>query len=151
MTRRIPKWDQIRSSLVGVRMPMRHADTSIRLPEYLAGVHSSCDLVVESLMLQSHLDDRDWPLPNLLQEAGRLGGRVFNIPQDEWDAMTPDQSWEFNKEFLDEAIVTDQQIILATPPEKVPLGSTLEKELNYLASHGCFPRQVSDHWEVARS
>jgi len=35
--------------------------------------------------------------------------------------------------------------------EKVPSGSTLEKELNYLASRGWFPRQVGDHWEVAPS
>lgn len=31
----------------------------------------------------------------------------------------PDQRWAINKEFLDEAIVADEQIILATPPEKV--------------------------------
>lgn len=89
--------------------------------------------------------------PIYLQEAGRLGGKVFNIPQDEWDAKTPDQRWAFNKKFLDNAIVDDEQIILATPPEKVPLDSTLEKELNYLASHGYLPKQVGDHWEVARS
>jgi hypothetical protein len=89
--------------------------------------------------------------PIYLQEAGRLSGKVFNIPQYEWDAMTPDQRWTFNKEFLDKAIVAGEQIILATPPEKVPSGSTLEKELNYLASCGCFPRHVGDHWEVVRS
>jgi hypothetical protein len=89
--------------------------------------------------------------PIYLREAERLDGRVFNIPQDEWDAMTPVQRWAFNKEFLDKAIVADEQIILATPPEKVPLGSTLEKELNYLASHGYLPKQVGDHWEVSKS
>jgi hypothetical protein len=31
------------------------------------------------------------------------------------------------------------------------LGSTLEKELNYLARHDCFPKQIGDHWEVVRS
>jgi len=89
--------------------------------------------------------------PIYLQEPRRLCGRVFNIPQYEWDDMTPDQRWTFNKEFLDKAIVDREQIILATPPEKVPSGSTLEKELNYLASCDCFPKQVGDHWEVVRS
>lgn len=89
--------------------------------------------------------------PIYLEEAKRLKGRVFDIPQHEWEAMPPDQRWAINKEFLDEAIAADEQIILATPPEKVPSGSTLEKELNYLASRGWFPRQVGDHWEVAPS
>jgi hypothetical protein len=86
-----------------------------------------------------------------LEEAARLDANVFNISQDEWDAMTPDQRWALNKEFLDKAIVAEEQIILTTPPEKVPLGSTLEKELNYLASCGWLPKQVGGRWEVARS
>jgi hypothetical protein len=89
--------------------------------------------------------------PIYLKEAERLKGRVFAIPQHEWEAMPPEQRWTINEDFLAEAIATGEQIILATPPEKVPSGSTLEKELNYLASCGCFPKQVGDHWEVVRS
>jgi hypothetical protein len=62
--------------------------------------------------------------------------------------MSAEQRWAINQEFLDQAIMANEQIILATPPEKIPLGSTLEKELNYLASHGLLPRQVGDHWQV---
>jgi hypothetical protein len=54
--------------------------------------------------------------PIYLRQAERLKGKVsniFNIPQDKWAAMTPDQRWAFNKEFLDVAIVADEQIILA--------------------------------------
>ena len=61
--------------------------------------------------------------------------------------MSAEQRWAINQEFLDQAIMANEQIILATPPEKIPLGSTLEKELNYLASHGLL-RQVGDHWQV---
>jgi hypothetical protein len=86
-----------------------------------------------------------------LDVAAELGGEVFNIPQDKWNSMTPDERWALNKEFLDQAIAGNKTIRLATPPEKVPLGSTLEKELNYLASHGYLPRQIGvDHWEVVR-
>ena len=88
--------------------------------------------------------------PYYLVLAESLKARVFNIPQDKWLAMSVEQRWAINQEFLDQAIMANEQIILATPPEKVPLGSTLEKELNYLASHGLLPRQVGDHWEVVR-
>jgi hypothetical protein len=84
-------------------------------------------------------------------EAKKLNAEVFNLPPDEWEPLTPDQRWALNKEFLDKAIAANDQIRLVTPPEKVPLGSTLEKELIYLASRGWFPRQVDDHWEVVRS
>jgi hypothetical protein len=80
-----------------------------------------------------------------------LGARIFNIPPDKWNTMTPDEQWALNKEFLDKAIMANEEIRLATPPEKVPSGSTLEKELNYLASHGYLPKQIGiDHWEVVR-
>jgi hypothetical protein len=85
-----------------------------------------------------------------LDVAAALGGEVFNIPQDKWNSMTPDEQWTLNKEFLDQAMVANKTIRLATPPEKVPLMSTLQKELNYLASHGYLPRQIGDHWEVVR-
>jgi hypothetical protein len=88
--------------------------------------------------------------PHYLVLAESLKARVFNIPQDQWLAMAVEERWVINRKFLDEAIMANEQIILATPPEKVPLGSTLEKELNYLASHGLLPRQVGDHWEVLR-
>jgi hypothetical protein len=86
-----------------------------------------------------------------LDVAARVGGEVFNIRKPEWDAMDDAQRWALNQEFLDKAIAAGDRIWLATAPEKVPLGSTLQKELNYLASHGWFPTQVDDHWEVARS
>ena len=62
-----------------------------------------------------------------LDEAARLGGEVFNIPKGQWDTMTPDERWALNKEFLDQAMVANKTIRLATPPEKVPLGSTCKR------------------------
>ena len=89
--------------------------------------------------------------PIYISEGVRLGARTFNIAPDEWKAMTPDQQWALNKEFLDKAIMDNEEIRLATPPEKVRLRSALEKELNYLASHGYLPKQIDiDHWEVVR-
>jgi hypothetical protein len=88
--------------------------------------------------------------PNYLELAEKLGAKAFAIPQSEWDAMSPDKRWALNREFLDEAMASGEQIILATPPEKVPVGSTLEMELDYLASFGYLPKLIADQWEVAR-
>jgi hypothetical protein len=86
-----------------------------------------------------------------LDVAAQVGVEVFNVPRYEWDRLDDAQRWALNREFLDKAIDANDQIWLATAPEKVPSGSTLEKELKYLADHGWFPRQVDDHWEVAPS
>jgi hypothetical protein len=80
----------------------------------------------------------------------RLKARVFNIPPDEWDALTPKQRWALNREFLDSAMAAGEQIILATAPEKVLPGSTLEMELDYLASYGYVPKLIGDQWEVSK-
>jgi hypothetical protein len=87
---------------------------------------------------------------NLNLVAAKLGGQVFDVPKQTWDAWTYGERWQFNRQFLDLAMSSGEQIILVTPPEKVPLGSTLERELNYLSSHGWLPQQVDDHWEVVR-
>jgi hypothetical protein len=88
--------------------------------------------------------------PFYLELGERLKAKVFNISQSTWEALTPAQRWEMNREFLDVAIAAGEQIILATAPEKVPLGSTLEMELDYLASLGYLPKLVADQWEIAR-
>jgi hypothetical protein len=88
--------------------------------------------------------------PYYLELGGRLKAKVFNIPMAQWEAMTPDQRWAINREFLDAAMAAGEQIILATPPEKIPAGSTLEKELDYLASYGYRPKLIGDQWEVVR-
>jgi hypothetical protein len=88
--------------------------------------------------------------PFYLELAEELKAKVFNISQSQWLAMTPDQRWEINRAFLDAAMAAGEKIILATAPEKVPVGSTLEKELDYLARYGYLPRLIGDQWEVAR-
>jgi hypothetical protein len=88
--------------------------------------------------------------PIYLEEATRLKARAFDIPMHIWSTLTEDEQWKANEEFLAQAISAGEQIILATPPEKVPGGRTLEKELNYLASRGYLPRWIDDHWEVLK-
>jgi hypothetical protein len=88
--------------------------------------------------------------PNYLELAEKLGARAFDIPESEWEAMTPDQRWEINREFLDKAMAAGEQIILECAPEKVPPGSTLEMELDYLARYEYLPRLIGNRWEVAR-
>jgi hypothetical protein len=61
--------------------------------------------------------------PFYLRLGERLKAKVFNFPQNQWLAMTPEQRWAINREFLDAAIAAGEQIILECAPEKVPLGS----------------------------
>jgi hypothetical protein len=42
--------------------------------------------------------------------------------------MKAADQWSKNVAFLDAAITAGERIILATPPEKIPPGCTLEKE-----------------------
>ncbi len=86
--------------------------------------------------------------PIYLEEATRLKARAFDIPMHIWSTWTKDEQWKANEDFLAQAISAGEQIILATPPEKVPSGRTLEKKLNYLASRGFLPRQINGRWEV---
>jgi hypothetical protein len=57
-----------------------------------------------------------------IDEARRLRGEIFSIPKEKWDALTADQQWALNKEFLDKAIAANDRIWLTTAPEKVPAG-----------------------------
>lgn len=88
--------------------------------------------------------------PVYLEVATKLGARAFNIPMSKWHAMTEGGRWMANAKFLDAAMTTGEQIILATPPEKIPPGCTLEKELNYLASRGFLPKLIKGRWEVVK-
>jgi hypothetical protein len=65
--------------------------------------------------------------PVYLELASKLGARAFNIPMSEWNSMTAADQWSKNVAFLDAAITAGERIILATPPEKIPPGCTLEK------------------------
>jgi hypothetical protein len=60
--------------------------------------------------------------PHYIELEERLKAKVFNIPPSQWEAMTPDQQWAINREFLDAAIAVGEQIILECAPEKVEPG-----------------------------
>jgi hypothetical protein len=50
--------------------------------------------------------------------------------------MTDAERWAANVKFLDRAIAEGADFVLATPINEVRPGSALEKEINYLLSHG---------------
>jgi hypothetical protein len=58
---------------------------------------------------------------------------------DEWDRMTEAERWEANRQFLDEAIASDDEIVLATRLHLLKPGSYFEKELEYVGSKGYQP------------
>ena len=50
--------------------------------------------------------------------------------------MSDAEKWSANRKFLDRMIVRGDEIVLATPLERVKSGSYYQRELNYLFQKG---------------
>ncbi|MEA5115409.1 MAG: RHS repeat-associated core domain-containing protein, partial [Geobacteraceae bacterium] len=74
--------------------------------------------------------------PDYVKLSDKLNARRFQIPTTIWEKMSDAERWTANKKFLDRTIARNDDIILATPLEKVKPGSWYEKELQYLRSNG---------------
>ena len=57
-------------------------------------------------------------VPNYLELAAKMGAKAFAIPPSQWNAMTPEERWAINREFLDAAMAAGEQIILECAPGK---------------------------------
>jgi hypothetical protein len=98
--------------------------------------------------------------PLYLEVGRRLDAKLFSIPEGQWEAMSPEKRVGLNRAFLDEAMASGEEIILATDPAKVQPGSTLEMELDYLRDFGYVPGKayrfdadgkiVDAYWRVSR-
>ncbi|MFM6603607.1 MAG: RHS repeat domain-containing protein, partial [Dolichospermum sp.] len=77
--------------------------------------------------------------PEYKHLADSLDARNFNIPENIWNKMSDAERWTANQKFLDRTISKGDEIILATPLDKVRPGSYYAKELEYLASKGYKP------------
>lgn len=71
--------------------------------------------------------------------AEQLGARRFNIPTEHWNKMSSAEQWAANQKFLDRMVARGDDVILATPLDKVKPGSFFERELQYLQSKGFKP------------
>jgi len=74
--------------------------------------------------------------PEYTNLAESLGANRFNIPGRIWEGMSDPQRWAANQKFLDRMISRGDDIVLATPLDKVRPGSYFEQELEYLAEKG---------------
>jgi hypothetical protein len=74
--------------------------------------------------------------PEYTRLAGELGARRFSVPTSVWNKMTDAQRWVANQRFLDRMIRRGDDILLATPLEKVRPGSYFQRELDYLFGKG---------------
>jgi len=77
--------------------------------------------------------------PEYKQLGESLHARTFNIPEAAWSKMTDAERWGANQKYLDRMISRGDEIILATPLEKVRPGSYFARELEYLGSKGYVP------------
>jgi len=74
--------------------------------------------------------------PRYVELSDELNARRFQIPDEVWKRMTPDEMWAANRRFLDRTIARGDDIILATPIKDVPPTSVFAKELRYMRSKG---------------
>jgi hypothetical protein len=71
--------------------------------------------------------------------AESLSARRFNIPESAWNKMSEAERWGANQKFLDRMISRGDDVILATPLDKVRPGSYFARELEYMSSRGYVP------------
>jgi len=74
--------------------------------------------------------------PEYMNIGEKIGARVFKIPTKYWNEMTEAQKWMSNKKFLDRMIKRGDDIMLATPINKIKPGSYYQKEIQYLFEKG---------------
>ena len=74
--------------------------------------------------------------PRYVELSDELNARRFQIPDEVWKRMTPDEQWAANQRFLDRTIARGDEIILASPIKDVPPQSAFAKELRYMRSKG---------------
>lgn len=74
--------------------------------------------------------------PEYLVKAEQLASRRFSVPKEFRARMLPDERWAANARFLDRLIGRGDDVVLATPLDRVRPGSTLEREIEYLLGRG---------------
>ena len=68
--------------------------------------------------------------------AQSIGGSFLNIPTEQWNAMTPDERWSINVQFLQDAIIRGDIFRLASSPAEATSTSYFLRELLWLAEAG---------------
>ncbi len=74
--------------------------------------------------------------PLYLERAAELGANKFSIPSKTWNSMTAAEQWAANVNFLDQAIMRGDQIILSNSAFGAKEGTFFYKEIQYLLSKG---------------
>lgn len=77
--------------------------------------------------------------PEYKSLAESLSARRFNIPESVWNKMSEAERWGANQKFLDRMISRGDDVILATPLDKVRPGSYFARELEYMSGRGYGP------------
>jgi RHS repeat-associated protein len=104
------------TGLGAMRRAARHADDAVGAGKIVLGHH-----------------------PEYLKAADELGAHYFDVPIDVWNKMSAAEQWAANQKFLDRAIARGDDIILATPLDKMRPNSGYQSEIDYLLGQGYKP------------
>jgi hypothetical protein len=86
--------------------------------------------------------------PKYLQVAEDMGGKTFSVPPDVFNSLTPEQQWELNKNFLDQAVARGDYFYLANPWAEAT--GWYERELTYLFEMG-YSLSLHQFWLIPPS
>jgi RHS repeat-associated protein len=74
--------------------------------------------------------------PEYVDAARASGAGRFDIGTTLWNALSANDRWMLNRQFLDAAIARGDDILMATPPNRIRPGSHLDNEVKYLEELG---------------
>lgn len=77
--------------------------------------------------------------PEYKRLGDSLNARTFQIPESAWNKMSEAERWGANQKFLDRMISRGDEVLLATPLDRVRPGSYFARELEYMGSKGFTP------------
>jgi hypothetical protein len=69
-------------------------------------------------------------------KGDEIGAKTFEIPDEIWKKMTPEQQWAANRKALDRAIARGDRIALSNPINDLTNTGAFKKEVDYLKSKG---------------
>jgi hypothetical protein len=74
--------------------------------------------------------------PDYVDHARATGSRSFEVDADAWRSMSQDEQLLRNARFLDDAIMRDSEILLASPIHRAEEGTGFAFEVEYLTAAG---------------
>jgi hypothetical protein len=85
--------------------------------------------------------------PYYVNLAEQLGADYFQVDPAEWDAMSAEEQWAANRNFLDQAIARGDNFLLSTGLNSARSGTWFLREIRYLMYQG-YTFDSTGYWMI---